>query len=152
MCSGDHNAHTDMLTMVYIPLFIAVVAVVYSCILPDAGGMPWFIAWRNFLQRKLMAAKNFNVMNGFSAEHPHPENPHRDHPYIFKLLIDCEKCIAGQMALWGWLLYRWHAYTSIKWKDFYSVFIILSIHIIIISMSILWACIIKKIYQWTKKI
>lgn len=60
------------------------------------------------------------------------------HP-IFKMIMQCEKCVAGQMALWGGLVYAWRYYSN-------DCFQLILPHIGFIGLSIFLTLITKKIY------
>lgn len=66
-------------------------------------------------------------------------------PFIFKPLIDCSKCVAGQVALWSYPLVYKPAYfhtNELIYSYSYSVFE----HVACICMAILLTLIIKSIY------
>ena len=60
------------------------------------------------------------------------------HP-LFKLLIGCEKCVSGQMALWIFTLLNLHSYPT-------DVKMYLIAHILFIGITIFFTTIIKSIY------
>lgn len=60
------------------------------------------------------------------------------HP-VFKMLIGCFKCVAGQWALWTGLFYAWRYYSN-------GCFQLVLPHIGFILLSIFNALIVKKIY------
>lgn len=55
------------------------------------------------------------------------------HP-LFKVLIDCEKCVGGQWALWSFLLYQ-YKYYSLEMVLPHLLFITLTIYLTIIIKS-----------------
>jgi hypothetical protein len=60
------------------------------------------------------------------------------HP-LFKMLMQCEKCVAGQWGLWSFLIYVWPLYKQGNWILFLP-------HLGFIFLSIFFAIIVKKIY------
>ena len=89
---------------------IAVIAVVFSAVLTQEGML------LNFLWKFL----NKHIGNK---------------PFLFNPLIDCPKCVSGQIALWYYLIAYWHEYSFI-------------IHVSLISVTIFISLIIYKIYLW----
>lgn len=58
------------------------------------------------------------------------------HP-LFKVLIDCEKCVAGQIAMWSYLIINFNQYIC---------FISVLKHFLFVSLTIFAVIIIKSIY------
>lgn len=108
---------------------ISMIAYVYSCILTGPGEV--FSSLYKKLEEKLS----------------------EKWPRLFKVLIDCEKCIAGQLALWSVLvllvrdvvllhgatgqLWTWELFRPVTW--FY-----------IISLAIFFTQILKRLHRWLK--
>ncbi len=90
-------------------LELAVIAYVYSVVLTE----PEMIlnSWYRFLEKYI-----------------------GDYQWLFKPLIDCYKCVAGQMALWSYPILTQH----------YTIFG----HLTTICMTIFISIIIDKIYTW----
>ena len=95
--------------------FTAAIAYVYCEILVEPGML--LVNWYKFLEKKV-----------------------GKYPFLFKPLIECFKCVAGQMALWFYL---------IIW--FITGHYFLFIHLSYISCSIIFIQIINKVYKWSKK-
>lgn len=94
---------------------LAVVSYVYAVILTEPG---MFLSW----WYKFLLSLNL------------PE-------WIFKPLIDCFKCVAGQAAFWGYLIYT----DNLMWlPKNYNPFD----HLYLICLTILISIIIDKIYSW----
>lgn len=90
-----------MLTELYIyAALIAITAWVYVIILCDEGFLLW--EWNVLLHRII---KN---------------------EYILKPLVDCEYCVAGQLALWFYLISYWQQYNFIENVFFvsFTIFIV----------------------------
>jgi len=61
------------------------------------------------------------------------------HP-IFKMIMQCEKCVAGQWALWSYLIYMFPIYKE-------GVWILVLPHLGFIGLSIFLTLITKKLYN-----
>jgi hypothetical protein len=94
-------------------LAVALVAYVYAVILTEPGMI--LNAWFNFLDIKL---------------------GRRNH-WLFKPLIGCFKCVAGQMALWYYLFTYYQHYNLLH-------------HIFIICLSIQASILINKLNTWNQ--
>ena len=103
-------------------LLIAVFAFVYTNILTDAEMLlnPLY----NYLDCKL---------NG-------PCNDGTNH-WLFKVLIHCERCVSGQLALWIYFYYNF-----VNYIFNFSIDLIFS-HLFFITFTILLTCILKGIYN-----
>lgn len=102
---------------------IAVLAFVYSYILSQPGEP--FGLLNKWLYRFF---ENDKRMQEGKELHP-----------LYKLLIGCEKCIAGQIALWCFLLLNYSEYTI---KALFP-------HILFVSLTIFLTVIIKGLYKKT---
>ena len=102
------------------PALIAIAAFVYSYILTQPGEV--FGPWNRFLSERL----NKNRLNEGLPLHP-----------LYKLLVGCEKCIAGQVSLWSYL-YVTHEY--------YSLLIGFG-HVLFVCLTIFLAVVIKGFYK-----
>lgn len=99
--------------MCLLALKLAVISYVYSVILTEPGMiLSW---WYKFLEELHL-----------------PE-------WIFKPLIDCFKCVSGQAAFWGYLVYT-NGLEAYKYNPFE--------HLFLICFTILISIIIDKIYLW----
>lgn len=71
--------------------------------------------------------------------------------WLFDPIIGCSKCVAGEIALWHYLL------THVKAGCFFNNFFIYGLdykfdyHILLICLSILTTKILKESYSWMKK-
>lgn len=61
------------------------------------------------------------------------------HP-IFKMIIGCEKCVSGQMALWIFLFFNYKYYLALEFST-------LIYHALFIALTIFTTTIIKSIYS-----
>lgn len=104
-------------------LLIAITAFVYSYVLVQPGE----IFAKLFLKLDLFFNSDKRACQG---KGPHP---------LFKMIMRCEKCVAGQMAMWIYLAYNWHQYLQ-------KNFITLIPHILFIGLSIFLTLVIKKFY------
>lgn len=95
------------------------IAFAYSAVLTEAGMIlnPWY----NFLDKHIGRK-----------------------PWLFKPLVDCFKCVAGQFAFWHYVL-RFLKVGSFAGYD-------LLFHIFTICFTIYITLILNKIYTWTKQI
>lgn len=105
------------------PLLIAIAGFTYSYILTQPGEI--FAGLNRVLSRLFKTDERLN-----SGRPLHP---------LFKLLIGCEKCIAGQLAFWSYL------YVNI---GDYGVLITIG-HILFVCLTIFLAAVIKGIYKRT---
>lgn len=103
----------EMLTYILISFCIALTGFTYSVILTNGGMMLDF--WYIFLQGKL-------------AE---------KHEKWFNVLVECPKCVSGQMSLWIFFF-----------TPFFSGFNSIPIHILFIIVTIWFVLIINKLYLW----
>lgn len=99
---------------------IAVTAVVYSYVLTKPGEI------FGGLYGKLY--RLFNDVRQWTGEGDHP---------LFKMLIGCFKCVAGQWAFWIYLLYAWSSYT---WWTIIP-------HILFVGLTIFLSLIVYKIIK-----
>ena len=112
-------------THLLLAFVIACTAVVYTCILTEPGEI--FASWKRFLDSKLNTPKR--ACNGLGM-----------HP-LYKVLVYCEKCIAGQMALWIFLIYNFDYYQHGRW-------ITIIPHVLFIGFTIFSAVAAKKLFNW----
>lgn len=61
------------------------------------------------------------------------------HP-IFKMIIGCEKCVSGQMALWIFLFLSYNNYLALEFST-------IIYHVLFIGLTIFTTTIIKSIYS-----
>jgi hypothetical protein len=106
-------------------LMYSIGAFVYCSILTDAGMIlnPWY----NWLDRKI----------GPSSGDCLAENPKGRAEWLFKPLVGCCKCVAGQFGLWGYL---------IQFRQEYN----LAHHILFITFAIYLIKFIAQAYQWNR--
>lgn len=77
--------------------------------------------------------------------------------WLFMPLIGCERCVAGQMALWYYLLS--HVHISDYWHELFlgakTKFIIVDYslkgHLFVVCLSIFIVTFIKPIYSWMQR-
>lgn len=98
-------------------LLIAIAAFVYSQILTDAEMIlnPVY----NYFDKK-------TTHKGTGKKH-----------WLFKMLMHCEKCVAGQFSLWLYLVFHFQEYNALN-------------HILFITFTIFLAAITKNIYKQTQ--
>jgi hypothetical protein len=114
-----------ILLFCFCSLLISVIAVVYSYVLTFPGEI--------FFNLYKLLHKAFQTdEREAKGLYPHP---------IFKLLIACEKCVAGQIALWSYLALMWPAYLKFK------IAAVAFGHIGFVAMTIFLTVIMKKLYQ-----
>lgn len=108
------------MSLIYFSFLCAVIAFIYSDILVQGDMIlnPWY----KFLEKHLSKK-----------------------PWLFKPLVDCSKCVAGQVALWSFPFFYKHIYNSIS-KGFYSYYYSLFEHVACICLAILMLLIIKSIH------
>lgn len=73
---------------------IAVISVVYMRILKYEPAVSWW----------------FRLGVSYGIKQVHPDFPTVSYTWWYKPLFECEKCLAGQMALWSYFVYmgEWH--------------------------------------------
>lgn len=101
---------------------IAVFSFVYSNILTDNGEL------LNGLKKLLYKLNNEERLNAGHGYH-----------WLYKVLIFCEKCISGQIALWSFLIIHFQEYRN-------GAFVLVFPHFLFITLTIFFAVIIKKFY------
>lgn len=104
-------------------LLIAITAFVYSYILVQPG---------EFFSKLFLILDKFFETDKRAAEGlpPHP---------LFKMIMRCEKCVAGQMAFWIYLVYCLPYYLECQFDLIIS-------HILFVGLSIFLTLITKNIY------
>lgn len=105
---------------------IAVFSFIYSNVLTDNGEL------LNGLKKLLYKLNDEEKLNAGLGYH-----------WLYKVLIFCEKCISGQIALWSFLIIHFHEYRN-------GSFVLVFPHLLFITLSIFFAVIIKSFY--TKKL
>jgi hypothetical protein len=60
------------------------------------------------------------------------------HP-LFKMLMQCEKCVAGQWALWSFMIVNWNLYSR-------GYLILIFVHLAFIFLSIFLTLVVKAFY------
>lgn len=113
-------------------LQIAVFALVYSVILTDTRMV--LEPFKRFMF-KLTHRKQIYLMKKYPAnwqDYYQTNVGLRDYDWLFRVLIDCERCVAGQVSLWLYII-RFN-------YDFIQ-------HVSFITTSILLTDILKRIWQ-----
>ena len=105
-------------------ILIGIFAYVYACILTDEEQL--LNGVYNWLEYKLI-----DPLTG------------KKH-WVFNILIGCEKCIAGQIALWLFLYKNIHGYILYPFDTFLK-------HIFFITFTIFVTVMIKKIHKYKKQ-
>lgn len=117
-----------MLNCLLISIVCAVISYVYCCILTGSGMI--FFALPDMIRAV--------VFNPCKSDEQQPLSV-----MIFKILIDCEKCNCGQLALWSYLVYALrNGYYQADWLA------ALVLHLFTISLAILIITFINKAYLW----
>lgn len=102
----------------------AVIAYVYAVILTEPGMI--LSGWYKFLRTRI----------GTTC--------------FFKPLIDCDRCVSGQIALWSYPMLFWDRYAEpmaiIRECPVYSIMG----YVYCIAFTILFVHVIQKIHRWTK--
>lgn len=114
--------------MLLVSFCIAIVSLVYTVVLPfEPIGNKWY----NFLKWLT-----------------------RGNKYFFKPLIDCSKCFAGQVAIWGYF-FAFHTLFHVEHFPFFKLFHVehwgqsysIPGHIFTVCCSILFAELLNKYYD-----
>jgi hypothetical protein len=107
-------------------ILIAIFAFVYTNILIDTGEILewWSSFWYNVFDNEGRLSKG----DGY-------------HP-LYKGFIQCEKCVAGQLALWSFLILNFDIYLYASWS-----FLLILQHALFITLSIFLSTIVKLIYS-----
>lgn len=103
---------------------IAVFAFVYTNILIDTGEI--LEEWKAFIYNILGNEKRLSEGHGY-------------HP-LYKAFVYCEKCVAGQISLWSFLIIHLAEYREVS-------FVLVLQHILFITLTIFLAIIIKLIHS-----
>lgn len=74
-----------MIELVTISIKLGVIAYVYSIVLTDAG---------------MLLGNVYGWLSGIANRHPNSE-------WLLKPLMLCDRCVAGQFGLWGFVLGAW---------------------------------------------
>jgi|SRR3972149_4608034 len=61
------------------------------------------------------------------------------HP-LFKVLIDCEKCVAGQISFWSFLIIHYNEYLKVS-------FLLALQHLLFVGLTIFFTIIVKSFYK-----
>ncbi len=105
-------------------ILIAVCAFVYTNILIDAGEI--LEEWNAFIYNVLGNEKRLIEGRGY-------------HP-LYKAFVFCEKCVAGQISLWSFLILHFNEYREVS-------FALILQHILFITLSIYLAIIVKSLHN-----
>lgn len=129
-------------------LGIALLAFIYSDVLVSSGQL--LESWRNLLYQWVRRARYL------TDTHPQEYLPGEpvivcftwnrkvwkyeawDFPRIYKVLIGCTQCVAGQMALWYYLIFHPGQY---QW----------GVHLVLIALSIFAIKPYKALHSWAKR-
>lgn len=112
---------------ILISAVIAIIAVMYSVVLSRPGEIfGWLYDKLNTWFNERNPCKGTREQRGLG---PHP---------VFKLLIGCFKCVAGQWAFWIFLIYCWPVY---------NMFFIIP-HLLFVGLTIFFSLIIYKFNQY----
>jgi hypothetical protein len=143
----------QLITLLVYSALASMVAFVYSQILTDGGMIlnPWY----NFLDALIgpSSAERTNLLSeagqptkAYTVGKPRAE-------WLFKLLVGCMHCVAGQFAFWGyfWLLVHnneklaltAYQYLALLWQQYSIVY-----HIIFVSFAIYLVKFIAEAYKW----
>ena len=115
-----------MFTLDYflLSLLIAICAFIYTNVLIETGevldwwGSFWYNAFDN--EQRLIKGEGY-------------------HP-VYKAFFQCEKCVAGQISMWSFLIVHFGEYREVS-------FALILQHILFITLSIYLAIIVKLIYS-----
>jgi hypothetical protein len=104
-----------MITFIIISFCIALSGYTYSIILTDPGMIldKWFIFLQSMLEEK--------------------------HEKWFNVLVNCPKCVSGQLALWGFFF-----------TPYFTGFNSIHLHILFIVITIWFTLVLNKFYIWLK--
>lgn len=110
--------------IIFIPVCIAIVAVTYTYILTRAGQI--LSGFYNWLDQVFKTDKR-----AAEGKEVHP---------VFMVIMYCEKCFSGQVALWLFLYYNWNNYLYHFRIDY------IFIHIFFVLYTIFLSSVIKHSY------
>lgn len=111
-------------TYILFSILIAITAFVYSYVLIQPGE----IFSKLYLKLDVLFKTDRRAFNGLG---PHP---------LFKMIMWCEKCVAGQLSIWIFLIYAWPKYLNYN-------FIWIIPHILFVALTIFLTIIIKLILK-----
>lgn len=106
-----------------VSILIAITAFVYSYVLVQPGE----IFAKIFLKLDLFFKSDERRAQGLGVH------------WLFKMIMWCEKCVAGQLALWIYLICCWPWYLQ-------GYFIMIIPHFLFVGLTIFLTLVIKKIY------
>lgn len=109
---------------------IAVLAYVYTNVLTEPDEI--LSGWKSWLNNKLNDEERLSNGLGY-------------HP-LYKVLVHCEKCFAGQVALWVYLILSFETYKDSVFIPKVLFFLVFK-HVCFITLTILTTIIIKKIVE-----
>lgn len=122
---------------IFISICIALVGVTYSSILTEPGNI--FHGLHKWIEQFL-----FDPMKGRFEDQ-------WKHKWIFTPLIDCYKCVSGQMALWVFSFLFFNKYILFfNSASIISIFKLAGTQIFLICLSIFTSCLLNKLYQLTR--
>lgn len=107
---------------------IAVLSYVYTNVLTEPTEI--FSKWKSFLHNKLNDEEKLNAGYGY-------------HP-LYKVLVHCEKCFGGQLALWTYMVLSSGSYANNILIP-KAMFILILKHLCFIALTIFTTIIIKKL-------
>jgi membrane-bound metal-dependent hydrolase YbcI (DUF457 family) len=109
-------------------LKLAIVAYIYSDVLTEGGMIlnPMYVFLDTWKYNKRAGKKLI------------PE-------WLFKPLIGCYKCVAGQMALWSFFVVNYSEYINIK--SIFELSVLIGNHLFFITLTILLSCLTQRIHR-----
>jgi hypothetical protein len=109
-------------------LKLAIVAYIYSDVLTEGGMIlnPIYVFLDTWKYNKCTGKKLI------------PE-------WLFKPLIGCYKCVAGQMALWSFFVVNYSEYINIK--SIFELSVLIGNHLFFITLTILLSCLTQRIHR-----
>lgn len=117
-------ALSSLFAYMVISILIGITAVMYSYVLTQPGEI---FSWA-FKKLDLFFKTDKRTSQGLG---PHP---------VFKMIMWCEKCVAGQMSLWTFFILFWPWYRQ-------GILVLIIPHLLLVGLAIFSALCIKKFYK-----
>lgn len=136
-------------------VLLAAVAVVWSVVLVDSGMLLEGVQrWlRGYHKRRwvkwIVGKEKFDANDIVDIERAyHQSTGQLDDQWWFKMSWGCQYCVAGQLALWSYLVWQWPGAWGLCLSGWLSF---LAHGLIFISVAILMAGVWARIYRWSQR-
>ncbi|GAB3303669.1 hypothetical protein GCM10027348_31840 [Hymenobacter tenuis] len=138
-----------MLDLFVFGLCVALVAVVWAVVLVDTGMLleglqRWVREWHRlrYMRRHLVGGdpESGPIRYATNTERLYYQGNELEAQWWWKPVWGCSTCVAGQLALWGYLLRCYLLSTPYNpWH-----------HLLVVCGAIFHACLLKRLYNWSQ--